>query len=177
MVEILYFLRLLATVRLMAQAYQEGFWHPNSGDGRAYMAHQASATIVKLVQIGEVHQLSNFARGYWALNFPPRAGKFSSFPVSVRTAGSRRGNTIFSSPRRGKSYFLRFKLAFNPIYLVANLALKEPGYPTKIGFSCVCKSQLRTYCWHSLIQQLAEACTTDLCDSLMAVKVTLRARC
>ena len=48
------------------------------------MAHQASATIVKLVQIGEVHQLSNFARGYWALNFPPRAGKFSSFPVSVR---------------------------------------------------------------------------------------------
>ena len=110
------------------------------------MADQASATIVKLVQIGEVHQLSNFARGYWALNFPPRAGKFSSFPVSVRTAGSRRGNTIFSSPRRGKSYFLRFKLAFNPIYLVANLALKEPGYPTKIGFSCVCKSQLRTYC-------------------------------
>ena len=46
------------------QAYgpgaSRGFWHPDSGDGRAYTADQASATIVKLVQIGEVHQLSIF---------------------------------------------------------------------------------------------------------------------
>ena len=41
-------------------AVLRGFWHPDSGNGRADMADQTSATIVRLVQTGEVHQLSIF---------------------------------------------------------------------------------------------------------------------
>ena len=38
----------------------ERVWHPYSGNGQANMADQTSATIVRLVQTGEVHQLSIF---------------------------------------------------------------------------------------------------------------------
>ena len=38
----------------------ERVWHPYSGNGQANMADQTSATIVRLVQTGEMHQLSIF---------------------------------------------------------------------------------------------------------------------
>ena len=99
---------------------------------------------------------------------------FFYFKKGVRTAGSRRGNTIFSSPRRGKSYFLRFKLAFYPVYQVAKSRLNDRQITPQRLVSLVSVKSIERpavdIIRFSKFIWLAKACTTGIFDSLMAVK-------